>query len=65
MASNKADKTSNGIKNSKFQILNSKFSIGAIVLIVAIGLIVVWLKVVRGGETLLGEMPTFVAKRGP
>jgi len=65
MASNKADKTNNGIKNSKFQILNSKFSIGAIVLVVAIGLIVVWLKVVRGGETLLGEMPTFVAKRGP
>ena len=65
MASNKANKTSSGIKNSKFQILNSKFSIGAIVLVVAIGLIVIWLKVVRGSETPLSEMPTFVAKRGP
>jgi len=65
MASNKANKTSSGIKNSKFQILNSKFSIGAAVLIVAIGLVVIWLKVVRGGETPLSEMATFVAERGP
>jgi len=65
MASDKASKTGNGIRNSKFQILNSKFSIGVAVLVVVIGLIVVWLKVVRGGETSLSETPTFVAKRGP
>ena len=39
--------------------------VGPAVIIVAIGLIVIWLKVVRGGETPIGEMATFVAKRGP
>ncbi len=39
--------------------------IGAAVLVVAIGLVVVWLKVVRGGEDTAASVATFVAKRGP
>jgi HlyD family secretion protein len=39
--------------------------IGAAVLIVAIGLVIVWLKVVRGGEDPANSVATFVAKRGP
>ncbi len=38
---------------------------GVVVVLVAIGLTVVWLKVVRGGESPASEMATFVAKRGP
>ena len=38
---------------------------GVIVVLVAIGLTVVWLKVVRGGEAAGTEMATFLAKRGP
>lgn len=38
---------------------------GVIVVLVAIGLTVVWLKVVRGGESGAAEMATFVAKQGP
>jgi HlyD family secretion protein len=39
--------------------------IGAAVLVVAIGLVVVWLKVVRGSEDTAASVATFVAKRGP
>ncbi len=39
--------------------------IAALVVIAAIGLAVVWLKVVRGGQSSLADMPTFEAKRGP
>ncbi len=39
--------------------------IGAAVLIAAVGLAVIWLKVVRGSEDPAAAMPTFVAKRGP
>jgi len=39
--------------------------IGAAVLIVAIGLVIVWLKVVRGGEDPASHVATFEAKRGP
>jgi HlyD family secretion protein len=39
--------------------------IGAAVLLVAVVLVVLWLKVVRGGEDPTISMPTFVAKRGP
>jgi HlyD family secretion protein len=39
--------------------------IGSIVIVAAIGLVVVWLKVVRGGEEAASGLPTFVAKRGP
>ncbi len=39
--------------------------IGAAVLVVAIGLVVIWLKVVRGGEDTAASVATFVAKRGP
>ena len=38
---------------------------GVIVVLVAIGLTVVWLRVVRGGEAAGAEMATFVAQRGP
>jgi HlyD family secretion protein len=58
MATNNTNK--NGIDRRKlFKV------VGPVVIIVAIGLIVVWLKAVRGGETPVGEMATFVAKRGP
>lgn len=39
--------------------------IGAIVLVVAIVLVALWLKVVRGGERATDGVATFVAKRGP
>ncbi|MHC4518186.1 MAG: efflux RND transporter periplasmic adaptor subunit, partial [Planctomycetota bacterium] len=39
--------------------------VSALVIIVAIGLAVVWLKVVRGGESATAEMDTFAAQRGP
>jgi HlyD family secretion protein len=39
--------------------------IGAAVLIVAIGLVVIWLRVVRGSENPTSNMATFVANRGP
>jgi HlyD family secretion protein len=39
--------------------------LGAAALLVAIGVIVVWFKVVRGGEDPTRTMATFVAKRGP
>jgi HlyD family secretion protein len=48
---------SNGRKSFRF--------IGAAVLIVAIILVVVWLKVVRGSENPTNNMATFVAMRGP
>jgi len=40
-------------------------TIGIIVAIVAIALVVIWLKVVRGGEDQSSQYATFVAKRGP
>ena len=39
--------------------------IGAAVLVVAIVLVVIWFKVVRGGEDTASSVATFVAKRGP
>jgi HlyD family secretion protein len=39
--------------------------IGAAVLIVAVGLVIVWLKVVRGGEDPASRVATFEAQRGP
>jgi len=39
--------------------------IGSIIIVAAIGVIVVWLKVVRGSEEAASGLPTFVAKRGP
>ncbi len=38
--------------------------IGSIVIIAAVGLVVVWFKVVRGSEEAASGLPTFVAKRG-
>ncbi len=49
----------NGAAGSSFKI------IAVLVVIGAIGLAVVWLKVVRGAQSPLSGMPTFVAKRGP
>jgi len=48
-----------GVDRSKF------FKVIGVFVIVVIGLIVVLLKVVRGGEAPLTGMATFVAKRGP
>ncbi len=39
--------------------------IGILVLIAAVGSVVVWLKVVRGGQTEVTNMATFVVKQGP
>jgi HlyD family secretion protein len=50
----------NGIMGKK-----SYKMIGAAVLVVAIGLVVIWLKVVRGSEDSAASVATFVAKRGP
>jgi len=40
-------------------------TLGAIMLAVSIGLVVVWLKVVKGGEDGTSSLATFVAARGP
>jgi HlyD family secretion protein len=50
---------SNGAKGRSLKIA------GVLVLIVAVGLAVVWLKVVRGAQDATSDMATFVAKRGP
>ncbi|MBN1508355.1 MAG: hypothetical protein JW955_16015, partial [Sedimentisphaerales bacterium] len=34
-------------------------------LVVAIGVVVIWFRLARGGEEALSTMPTFVARRGP
>jgi len=39
--------------------------IGVAALVVAVGLVVIWLKVVRGSEDTAASVATFVAKRGP
>ena len=39
--------------------------IGAVVLLVAVVLVVLWFKVVQGGEDPTNSMPVFIAKRGP
>ncbi len=38
---------------------------GTAVLLVAVGLVVLWLKVVQGGEDPVSSVPTVAAKRGP
>jgi HlyD family secretion protein len=59
MTSNSSNKTRGGLAKKSYKV------IGAAVLIVAIGLVIVWLKVVRGGEDPANSVATFVAKRGP
>jgi HlyD family secretion protein len=59
MTVNNTNKTGSGAGRKSFKV------IGAIVIIVAIGLIVVWLKVVRGSEDPTSNLATFAAKRGP
>jgi len=54
----------NNAKNSR-RGLKSPRTIGAIVVAASIVLIVVWLKVVRGGEDPMSNLATFVAKKGP
>jgi len=56
--------TANNSNNSKGSRKSLKVA-GVIVVLVAIGLTVVWLRVVRGGEATGAEMATFVAQRGP
>ncbi len=58
MASNKGISKSGGAKRP-YKIA------GVAILIVAIGIVVVWLKVVRGGEDPMSAMATFEAIRGP
>jgi len=57
MATN--DKRANGSARKPFKL------IGVAVLLVAVVLVVLWFKVVRGGEDPTNSMPTFVTKRGP
>ncbi len=57
MTAKNGNKTGGGGKSFKVA--------SALVIIVAIGLAVVWLKVVRGGESASTEMSTFAAERGP
>lgn len=57
MATN--DKRVSGSARKPFRL------IGAAVLLVAIVLVVLWMKVVRGGEDPTNSMPMFIAKRGP
>jgi len=59
MASNATHKTSGGLAKKPYKM------IGVAILVVAIGLVIVWLKVVRGGEDTANSVATFVAKRGP
>jgi HlyD family secretion protein len=59
MTMNGTKKTNGGIARRSYRI------IGAAVLLVAIGVIVVWLKVVRGSEDPTLGLETAVAKRGP
>ncbi|MHC4633168.1 MAG: efflux RND transporter periplasmic adaptor subunit, partial [Planctomycetota bacterium] len=54
----------NNAKNGR-RGLKSPRTIGAIVVAASIVLIVVWLKVVRGGEDPMSNLATFVAKQGP
>lgn len=54
----------NNAKNGR-RGLKSPRTIGAIVVAASIVLIVVWLKVVRGGEDPMSNLATFVAKKGP
>jgi HlyD family secretion protein len=56
--SNAAPRTG-GLKKKPYRI------IGTAVLVVAIGLVILWFKVVRGGEDPANTVATFVAKRGP
>ncbi len=58
MASNNNSNINGGTKRS-FRL------IGVIVLIVVIGLVIVWLKVVRGSENPTSNLATFTARRGP
>jgi len=57
MSKNNAKKGRRGLKSPR--------TIGAIVVAASIVLVVVWLKVVRGGEDPMSSLATFVAKRGP
>ncbi len=58
MTTNNSNKI-NGIAKKPYRV------IGAAVLVVAIGLVVVWLTVVRGGEDTSATVATFAARRGP
>lgn len=59
MTVNNTNKIGSGAGRKSFKV------IGAIVIIVVIGLIVVWLKAVRGSEDPTSNLATFAAKRGP
>ena len=58
-SNNNGASRSGGLKKKPYKI------IGTAVLVVAIGLVIVWFKVVRGGEDPANTVATFVAKRGP
>ncbi|OHB63992.1 MAG: hypothetical protein A2Y77_07375, partial [Planctomycetes bacterium RBG_13_62_9] len=61
MAANNTNNRTNGgaVAKKPYKI------IGTAVLVVAIGLAIVWFKVVRGQEDPASNMATFIAKRGP
>jgi HlyD family secretion protein len=58
MTAKSTNKSGSAAKKTPFKL------IGALVIVVAIGLVVVWLKVVRAGDSPATQMATFEAKRG-
>ena len=54
----------NNVENNR-RGLRSPKTIGIITAVVVIALVVIWLKVVRGGEDQASQYATFVSKRGP
>lgn len=56
---------SNGSASNERRGLKSIKTLGVIAVVAAIGLIVFWLKVVRGSDDPTSHLATFIAKRGP
>ena len=59
MTTNSNNKNSNGARRKSLRIA------GTLVLVLTIGLVIVWLRVVKSGQSPLSDLATFVAKRGP
>jgi HlyD family secretion protein len=59
MASSNGTNKSGGAARRPYKIA------GVALLVVALGVLVIWFKVVQGGEDPMSSMATFVAKRGP
>jgi HlyD family secretion protein len=61
-----ASNNSNGTSKTRGVAPRRPYKIaGLAVLVVAIGMVVIWFKMVQGGNDPTSAMPTFVARRGP